>query len=67
MLAGAVGIEVVAEASSAAEAVAAARAHKPDVVLMDLRILTDLWDELVSPQAVRSAWALLVAPSGRAG
>ena len=38
MLAGAAGIEVVAEASSAAEAVAAARAHQPDVVLMDLRM-----------------------------
>ena len=38
MLAGAAGIEVVAEASCAAEAVAAARAHQPDVVLMDLRM-----------------------------
>jgi DNA-binding NarL/FixJ family response regulator len=38
MLASAAGIEVVAEASSAAEAVAAARAHNPDVVLMDLRM-----------------------------
>jgi DNA-binding NarL/FixJ family response regulator len=38
MLASAAGIEVVAEASSAAEAVAAARAHEPDVVLMDLRM-----------------------------
>jgi DNA-binding NarL/FixJ family response regulator len=34
MLASAAGIEVVAEASSAA----AARAHEPDVVLMDLRM-----------------------------
>jgi DNA-binding NarL/FixJ family response regulator len=38
MLAGVDGIEVVAEASSASEAVAAARAHEPDVVLMDLRM-----------------------------
>jgi DNA-binding NarL/FixJ family response regulator len=38
MLVGAGGIDVVAEASSAAEAVAAARAHEPDVVLMDLRM-----------------------------
>ena len=38
MLASVAGIEVVAEASSAAEAVAAARAHQPDVVLMDLRM-----------------------------
>ena len=32
------GIEVVGEASSAAEAVAAARAQQPDVILMDLRM-----------------------------
>lgn len=32
------GIEVVAEASSSDEAVAAARAHAPDVVLMDLNL-----------------------------
>ena len=32
------GIEVVSEASSAAEAVAAARRHEPDVILMDLRM-----------------------------
>ena len=38
LLAAADGIEVVAEASSAGEAVAAARAHQPDVVLMDLRM-----------------------------
>jgi DNA-binding NarL/FixJ family response regulator len=38
MLAAAAGIEVVAEASSAAEAVVAARAHEPDVVLVDLRM-----------------------------
>jgi DNA-binding NarL/FixJ family response regulator len=31
-------IDVVGEASSATEAVAAARAHQPDVVLMDLRL-----------------------------
>jgi DNA-binding NarL/FixJ family response regulator len=38
MLAGVADIEVVAEASSAAEAAAAARAYQPDVVLMDLRM-----------------------------
>ena len=38
MLATVAGLEVVAEASSAAEAAAAARAHEPDVVLMDLRM-----------------------------
>lgn len=32
------GIEVVGEASSAAEAVTAARAQQPDVILMDLRM-----------------------------
>ena len=32
------GIEVVGEASSAAEAVAAARVQQPDVILMDLRM-----------------------------
>jgi DNA-binding NarL/FixJ family response regulator len=32
------GIEVTAEASSAAEAVEAARTHQPDVILMDLRM-----------------------------
>ena len=38
MLAPEPDIEVAAEAGSAAEAVAAARAHRPDVVLMDLRL-----------------------------
>ena len=33
---------------------------------VDGALLTDLWDELVLPRAVRSAWAPLVAPSGRA-
>ena len=32
------GIEVVAKASDGAEAVAAARTHRPDVVLMDIRM-----------------------------
>jgi len=32
------GIEVVGDASSAAEAVAAVRGHQPDVILMDLRM-----------------------------
>ena len=32
------GIEVVAEASDGAEALAAARLHRPDVVLMDIRM-----------------------------
>jgi len=34
----AAGIDVVAEASDGAQAVAAARAHRPDVVLMDIRM-----------------------------
>jgi DNA-binding NarL/FixJ family response regulator len=38
MLAAEDGLEVVAEAGGAAEAVAAVRAHGPDVVLMDLRM-----------------------------
>jgi DNA-binding NarL/FixJ family response regulator len=38
MLAAEDDLEVVAEASGAAEAVAAVRAHEPDVVLMDLRM-----------------------------
>jgi DNA-binding NarL/FixJ family response regulator len=38
MLAPEPDIEVAGEAGSAAEAVAAARAHRPDVVLMDLRM-----------------------------
>jgi hypothetical protein len=33
---------------------------------IDGALLADLWDELVLPRAVRSAWAPLVAPSGRA-
>jgi len=33
---------------------------------VDGALLADLWDELVLPRAVRSAWAPLVAPSGRA-
>ncbi|MEP6854906.1 MAG: response regulator, partial [Pedococcus sp.] len=32
------GIEVVAEAANGAEALAAARRHTPDVVLMDIRM-----------------------------
>jgi DNA-binding NarL/FixJ family response regulator len=38
MLSGEEDLEVVAEAGGAAEAVAAVRAHEPDVVLMDLRM-----------------------------
>ena len=38
MLAAEAGLDVVAEAGGAAEAVAAVRAHEPDVVLMDLRM-----------------------------
>ena len=38
MLAGEQGIAVVAEAASGAEAVAMAATHRPDVVLMDLRM-----------------------------
>jgi DNA-binding NarL/FixJ family response regulator len=34
----AAGIDVVAEAADGAQAVAAARAHRPDVVLMDIRM-----------------------------
>lgn len=33
---------------------------------IDGALLADLWDALVLPRAVRSAWAPLVAPSGRA-
>ena len=29
-------------------------------------LLVDLWDDLVLPRAVRSAWAPLVSPSGKA-
>jgi hypothetical protein len=32
---------------------------------VDGALLADLWDELVLPRAVRSAWAPLVAPPGR--
>ena len=39
-LLGSLGLEVVAEAASADEAVAAADAHEPDVVLMDLHLGT---------------------------
>ncbi|MDX6396464.1 MAG: hypothetical protein QOJ73_7527, partial [Streptosporangiaceae bacterium] len=38
MLAAELGIAVVAEAASGAEAVAMAAMHRPDVVLMDLRM-----------------------------
>ncbi len=38
MLSGEPGLEVVAEAGSGSEAVALARQHRPDVVLMDLRM-----------------------------
>ncbi|MGP4113632.1 response regulator [Streptomyces sp. 4N509B] len=38
MLRGADGVEVVAEAADGARAVEAARAHQPDVVLMDIRM-----------------------------
>jgi DNA-binding NarL/FixJ family response regulator len=38
MLAAEPGMQVVGEASSASEAVAAVRAHTPDVILMDLRM-----------------------------
>src|SRR5579862_2557515 len=34
----AAGIDVAAEAADGAQAVAAARAHRPDVVLMDIRM-----------------------------
>jgi hypothetical protein len=33
---------------------------------VDGALLVDLWDDLVLPQAVRSAWAPLVSPSGGA-
>src|SRR5450432_997203 len=33
---------------------------------VDGALLADLWDDLVLPRAVRSAWAPLVAPSGEA-
>ena len=31
---------------------------------VDGALLVDLWDDLVLPRAVRSAWAPLVSPSG---
>ncbi|MGH3273281.1 MAG: helix-turn-helix domain-containing protein [Streptosporangiaceae bacterium] len=39
---------------------------RPDDILayVDGALLADLWDELVLPRAVRSAWAPLVASSG---
>ena len=41
---------------------------RPSVILayVDGALLVDLWDDLVLPQAVRSAWAPLVSPSGKA-
>ena len=33
---------------------------------VDGALLVDLWDDLVLPRAVRSAWAPLVLPSGGA-
>jgi len=33
---------------------------------VDGALLVDLWDDLVLPRAVRSAWAPLVSPSGKA-
>jgi hypothetical protein len=33
---------------------------------VDGALLADLWDDLVLPRAVRSAWAPLVSPSGKA-
>ena len=33
---------------------------------VDGALLVDLWDDLVLPWAVRSAWAPLVSPSGKA-
>ena len=33
---------------------------------VDGALLVDLWDDLVLPRAVRSAWAPLVSPSGEA-
>jgi YesN/AraC family two-component response regulator len=38
VLAHAGGIEVVAEAANGIEAIAAARLHRPDVILMDIRM-----------------------------
>ena len=36
------------------------------VAYVDGALLVDLWDDLVLPRAVRSAWAPLVSPSGKA-
>jgi hypothetical protein len=33
---------------------------------VDGALLADLWDDLVLPRAVRSAWAPLASPSGEA-
>ena len=38
LLSGVAGVEVVAEAGSVSEAIAMARTHRPDVVLMDVRL-----------------------------
>jgi hypothetical protein len=39
----------------------------PDILAyVDGALLVDLWDDLVLPRAVRSAWAPLVSPSGEA-
>lgn len=42
------------------------RAAKGPSAYVDGALLVDLWDELVLPRAVRSAWAPLVSPSGGA-
>jgi hypothetical protein len=38
-----------------------------DFFHVDGALLVDLWEDLVLPRAVRSAWAPLVSPSGEAG
>jgi DNA-binding NarL/FixJ family response regulator len=58
----AAGIEVVAEAADGAQAVAAARAHRPDVVLMDIRM--PLMDGI---EATRQILADAPASAGHAG
>ena len=52
----------------AASTVTVLQEGRPSDILayIDGALLVDLWDDLVLPRAVRSAWAPLVSPSGEA-